>query len=81
MKQDTKVDFDQTVWTIEVPGIPREDIEVFTVKDTLYAQFKDGTRLHKNLMDEEKILSVTLELGILTIVIDRPHKKVPIEVK
>ncbi|RZK44832.1 MAG: hypothetical protein EOO61_02355 [Hymenobacter sp.] len=80
MKETYKTDFDENVWTIEVPGVPKEDIQVFQVRNTVYVEVKDKPRIAKYLEEDEKVDSTKLDLGVLTIVIDRPHKKVPIEI-
>lgn len=80
MKETYKTDFDENVWTIEVPGVPKEDIQVFQVRNTVYVEVKDKPRIAKYLEEDEKVDSTKLDLGTLTIVIDRPHKKVPIEI-
>jgi HSP20 family molecular chaperone IbpA len=80
MKQDYNEDFDEATWTIEVPGVPKEDIEVFQVQNVVYVKVKDRGRISKTLLTDEKITGSKLDLGVLTITIDRPHKKVAIEV-
>jgi len=87
-KQDTNQDHEKITWTIEVPGVPLEDIEVYTVDPTdesasarrLFVKVRD-TELDRFLNAGEKIATTTLELGVLTIVIDRPFKRQVIEVK
>jgi HSP20 family molecular chaperone IbpA len=87
-KQDSNQDHEKITWTIEVPGVPLEDIEVYTVDPTdesatarrLFVKVRD-TELDRFLNAGEKIASTTLELGVLTIVIDRPFKRQVIEVK
>lgn len=79
-----KQDFDEGVWTIELPGVPREEIEVFTVPSeagaTLYVEPKDKQRLSRFLDKGEKVKTVKLDLGVLTITIDRPYKRESIEI-
>jgi HSP20 family molecular chaperone IbpA len=73
-KQEYKRDFDQNIWTIEVPGIEQDKIEVFQVKNVVYVRFNGEEHLQHLALDE-KVETVRLELGILTIVIDRPDKR------
>ena len=79
-KNDFKRDFDQNTWTIELPGIERERIEVFKVKNAVYVRV-DEKEIGKQYLDEgETIKSTKLDLGILTVIIDRPNKRETIEI-
>lgn len=76
------VDFDEAVWRIYMPGVPKEDIQVFTVKDKVYVDVTNGApRKTFKLAEGESVKSTKLELGVLTITIDRPDKRESIEVQ
>lgn len=81
-KNSYEVDFDESVWTIEVPGIAKDRIEVFQVSDVVYVRIdKDKTKQITRFLDKEEVIKSTkLDLGILTIVIDRPNKRQDIEI-
>jgi len=82
--QGLKVDFDEAVWTINVPGVLKEEIKVFTVKDRVYVDIeKAGVRQNRFqflLAEDEKVTATKLDLGILSVTIDRPAKRQEIEV-
>lgn len=81
-KNNYERDFNENIWTIELPGISKDRIEVFQVEHYVYVQIdKDKTkRLTKVLEANETVKSTKLDLGILTIVIDRPNKRQDIEI-
>lgn len=79
------VDFDEAKWEIDVPGVESSDIEVYTVKDVVTVKVAGsgkhyGFERKLQLLEGEKITTSKLALGVLTITIDRPHKKVLFEV-
>lgn len=83
--QRVEVDFDEAVWSIEVPGIEKDRIDVFTVADKIYVDIKTGgtvtnERKMFQLDEGETVKSTKLELGVLKITIDRPAKRQAIEI-
>lgn len=83
--QGLEVDFDEAVWTIQVPGITKDKIEVFTVKDRVYVEITGKVtdqkqRLEFVLAEDEKVTATKLDLGILSVTIDRPAKRQAIEI-
>lgn len=76
------VDFDQAIWRIYVPGVPKKAIQLFTVGDLVYVDFTDSKDKRKifKLADGESVASSKLDLGVLTVVIDRPVKRESIEI-
>jgi HSP20 family molecular chaperone IbpA len=76
------IDFDEAVWRIYVPGVPKEDIKLFTVDNLVYVDFKDDLAKRKifKLDEDENVKSSKLELGVLTVVIDRPNKRQFLEI-
>lgn len=76
------VDFDSAVWRIYMPGVPKEDVQVFTVKDQVHVDVSNGApRKTFQLAEGESVKSTKLELGVLTITIDRPDKRQSIEIE
>jgi hypothetical protein len=84
--QRVEVDFDEAVWSIEVPGIEKDKIDVFTVADKIYVDIQTSekavTKERKvfQLAEDETVTGTKLELGVLKITIDRPAKRQVIEI-
>lgn len=80
------VTHEDMTWTVDLPGVNRFDIRVFTVKDKLYVNHGKVIRgntheisTHIILDEGEKVHEARYANGRMTIVIDLPHKPVNIE--
>lgn len=80
-KDKLVVDYDEAQWVLEVPGFDKSDIEVFTVANkltvkTVANEYSKSTFSKSiELLEDEKVTGTKLELGVLTITIDRPNKR------
>jgi HSP20 family molecular chaperone IbpA len=86
-----EVEDEHVVWEVTMPKTPKDNIKLFQLGDQIVLRapyMRDGrletakpaeTRL--DLPEQVKFTSIKLELGVLRVVLERPNKKVALEIQ